>query len=58
VEGVESVEVVTFQRRDAPGDAPRAAGFITVGRFEVPMLDNNPDFPERGTFEVLMEGGK
>jgi hypothetical protein len=24
----------------------------------VPVLENNPNFPERGTFDLVMEGGK
>jgi len=52
------VEVETFQRRDAPGPGGKDAGFITLGRLEVPVLENDPNFPERGTFDVLTEGGK
>jgi len=58
VSGVESVEVGTFQRREAPDGSGKDLGFITVGRLEVPVLENNPNFPERGTFQLLMEGGK
>ena len=58
VPGVESVEVEIFQRRDAPGTAGKDTGFIIVGRLEVPVLENNPNFPERGTFSLRMEGGK
>lgn len=58
VPGVESVEVETFQRREAPGSSGKDAGFITVSRLEVPVLENNPNFPERGTFQLRMEGGK
>ena len=58
VPGVSSVEIETFQRRDAPGPAGKDAGFITVGRLEVPVLENNPNFPERGKFDVITEGGR
>ena len=58
VDGVEAIEVVTFQRRDDPGGSAKDDGFITVGRLEVPVLENNPNFPERGTFDLIMEGGK
>jgi hypothetical protein len=58
VPGVASVEVERFERRDAPGDAGKNAGFIKLGRLEVPVLENNRNFPERGFFDAIMEGGK
>ena len=58
VTGVQSVEVITFQRRDDPGGVARDAGYITVGRLEIPVLENSPDFPERGSFTLRLEGGQ
>jgi hypothetical protein len=58
VDGVESVDITTFQRRDQPGTAALEAGRLALGRFEIPRLDNDPNFPERGTFTLIMEGGR
>ena len=58
VEGVHFVEAITFRRRgDRRGDAI-AAGELTMGRLEIARLDNDPSFPERGTLECTMEGGR
>jgi hypothetical protein len=58
VEGVHLVEQVAFQRRgDLRGDAMRR-GELTMGRLEIARLDNDPSFPERGTIEFTMEGGR
>lgn len=58
VAGVASVDVTTFQRRDDPGTSAIDAGLIKLGRLEVPVLDNNRNFPERGTFTLNLKGGK
>lgn len=59
VEGVESVDITTFQRRDQPGTAARDEGRLVMGRLEIARLDNDPNFPERGVFELtLLEGGR
>jgi len=33
-------------------------GRLDIARLEIARLDNDPDFPERGVFRVIMEGGK
>jgi predicted phage baseplate assembly protein len=58
VDGVESVEVTRFQRRDRPGNAALLAGRLALSRLEIARLDNDPNFPERGTFELTLEGGR
>ena len=58
VDGVESVEITTFQRRDRPGREALDAGRLTLGRLEIAMLDNDPNFPERGVLTLTMEGGR
>lgn len=58
IPGVSSVTVARFQRRDEPGETAIDTGFIAFERLEVPVLENNSNFPERGTFEILTEGGK
>jgi Baseplate J-like protein len=57
VDGVAAVEVTKFERRDRPGDG-LSKGRLDFARLEIPRLDNNPDFPERGSFQVTMRGGK
>jgi len=58
VDGVASVIVTKFERRDRPGADSLSAGRIDLERLEIAQLDNDPDFPERGTFQVTMRGGK
>ena len=58
VDGVESVDIVTFQRRDQPGTAGLDAGRILLNRLEIARLDNDPSFPERGTLALTLEGGR
>jgi hypothetical protein len=33
-------------------------GKLVLGRLEIARLDNNPNFPERGVFRLMMEGGE
>jgi hypothetical protein len=58
VDGVESVDITTFQRRDRPGTTARDDGRLVLGRLEIARLDNDPNFPERGVLEVALEGGR
>jgi hypothetical protein len=58
VDGVESVDITTFQRRDQPGTSALDDGRLTLGRVEIARLDNDPNFPERGTFTLNVEGGR
>ena len=58
VEGVHFVEPLVFRRRgDAGSEALRLAE-IEIGRLEIARLDNDPNFVERGTIELAMEGGR
>jgi hypothetical protein len=63
VEGVESVQVTKFQRKNqfdaqALADGVRPGSALTFGRLEIAQLDNDPNFAERGTFTLEMGGGK
>jgi len=58
VEGVDTVAVRTFQRRNAPDPKPLADGKLEFGRLEIARLDNDGDFPERGVFSLDVAGGK
>jgi hypothetical protein len=58
VEGVSSVSVTRFQRQGAVESDDLAQGRIRLGAFELPRLANDPNFPERGVIELVMQGGK
>jgi hypothetical protein len=57
VTGVEWVEVFRFQRW---GESPHGEldnGYIALGRLEIARLDNDPNAPENGRIEFIMESG-
>jgi hypothetical protein len=57
VDGVESVRCVTFRRQGKPDqDKARKEGRIVLNRLEIVRLDNDPNFPEHGTFRVSTGG--
>ena len=57
VDGVASVQVLTFERQDQPGNQGLLAGVLTPQPLEFFVLDNDPNFPERGRFELTVNGG-
>lgn len=57
IDGVASVRVCTFERQDQPGPAGLAAGVLTPQPLEFFVLDNDPNYPERGRFDLTVEGG-
>ena len=57
VAGVESVEVLAFQRQRRPETSGIATGVLTMGRLEIVRLDDDPNFPERGVLELTFGGG-
>jgi len=46
-----------FQRWGQDSHGERDAGVIEMGRLEVARLDNDPDAPEEGRIEFVMQGG-
>jgi hypothetical protein len=58
VAGVASTQITTFQRQGDPRTNAANASSLQVDRLEVPLLDNDPNFPERGVFRLNLEGGK
>jgi hypothetical protein len=58
VDGVAAVEITRFQRRDRPGVDGLGLGRLDFAQREIARLENDPDFPERGTLQVTMRGGK
>ncbi len=57
VAGVRSVVITRFQRVDSPGGDALVQGVLSVGRLEIARCDNDPNFPDRGVFRLLLEGG-
>jgi hypothetical protein len=57
VQGVSYVTPVRFQRWGKPETLSQTLGYIDIGRLEVARLDNNPNAPENGKIEFIMEGG-
>jgi hypothetical protein len=58
VPGVESVDITTFQRRGVPTTKGLTDGRLDMGRLEIPRLDNDPNFQERGAFTLTLSGGR
>jgi hypothetical protein len=52
VTGVDSVVVKKFQRQRLDSKTALQAGKLELGRLEIARLDNDPNFPERGSFKV------
>jgi hypothetical protein len=58
VAGVASARITAFQRQGVPGTEALQAGELKLGRLEIARLDNEANFPERGRFRLMAEGGK
>ncbi len=57
VPGVQSVQVRTFERLRVPASSGLATGVLPMGRLEIPRLDDDPSFPERGLLDLTFGGG-
>lgn len=58
VQGVNSVEITQFQRQEIPGSNGLETGRLDFGRREIARLDNDPNFPTHGLFNLTMKGGR
>jgi predicted phage baseplate assembly protein len=58
VAGVASVKITKFQRQGIDSNEAIDSGKLVLGRLEVARLENSPNFPERGHFDLVVEGGK
>ena len=56
VEGVASCRVELFQRWGKTPNNEIENGMIETEYFEIPRLDNDPDFPENGKIEFIFRG--
>ena len=57
-EGVRYVEPLTFRRLGVPDSSGIETGLLTFAALEIPRLDNDPNFADRGTLTLQMEGGR
>lgn len=58
IEGVQSVEVIKFQRQGDNSSDGIDVGKLTFGREEIARLDNNPNFRNKGIIQFEMKGGR
>jgi hypothetical protein len=58
VAGVASARVTAFHRQGLPDTEALRTGELKLGRLEIARLDNDANFPERGLFRLMAEGGK
>lgn len=58
VEGVTSVKATKFCRRGVTSTTALEDGLIEMGRLEIAQLENSRNFPERGSIDIKMGGGK
>jgi hypothetical protein len=58
VTGVESARVTKLERLAEGPHGELEEGILKLGPLEVPQLDNDPNFPERGTLKITLRGGR
>jgi hypothetical protein len=58
VEGVQSVEVKTFERLYERRNDDPVQDFLALAPGEVARLDNDVNFPEHGRLRLIMDGGR
>ena len=59
VDGVAHVDITALSRQGQPGGSAAAldSGSLDFGAYEIPILANDPNFPDRGLVRFTMEGG-
>ena len=59
VNGVTSVVVTAFQRYRQPStDVSGSTGELMFAEGEIPRLDNDPNYPDRGVIRLTLQGGR
>jgi hypothetical protein len=58
VAGVETVRVARCHRLAEPAGDELDTGVLSLGAMEIARLDNDPNFPEHGTLELILRGGR
>lgn len=57
IEGVNSAQITLFKRFWSVPAGELERGMIALGPFEIPRLDNDPNFPENGVLRLSAVGG-
>jgi len=57
VDGVIDVRITRFAREDQPDQQGLLDGYLAPGIAEAFSIANDPNFPERGTFTLIVQGG-
>jgi len=57
IEGVASVTISRFEREQNPDPTGLQTGVLMPGPLELFELANDPNYPERGLFELTVDGG-
>lgn len=58
VEGVDSIVVERFRRQGQPATDGAALGCLRFARNEIPRLDDDRNYPDRGALALTLTGGK
>lgn len=58
IEGVDSVQITKFRRQGINTDEALLSGKLLLGRREIARLNNDRNFPERGVFNLCVNGGR
>ena len=58
VSGVSSVQITKLKRQDDVNNDAIDTGKLLLSRLEIARLDNDPNFPDHGVFNLIMRGGK
>lgn len=58
VDGVGSIVITKFRRRGRSDEKELEEGVIKIGSYEIAQLDNDPNYPDKGTIEFIVEGGR
>ena len=58
VQGVDSLKITKLLRQGDTNNDAVANGRLLLGRREIARLDNDPNFPEHGVLNLIMNGGR
>ncbi|MGY2134463.1 putative baseplate assembly protein [Hymenobacter sp. HD11105] len=58
VTGVQSVQITAFRRLGSRDPVGLVRGDISLGHLEIARLDNDPNYPDRGLFQLILTGGR
>lgn len=58
VTGVASLQITTFKRQGDCNNDAIDTGMLLLSKLEIARLDNDPNYPDHGIFNLVMKGGK